>query len=220
VDGRVVFTGNIQEVTALAARLKSEGLKVTSAPAAKGSKMGWRKNPATNPATKTLQEAYAGFHGEPSEETLRFQERYHYHKHTWTLGPLVYLKVWLPSDRRQPGLRNFAEIKFDYEAKIPVLVTANEKRNQMFFERGDQSVDLKVFDVPPEPHETVVLGEVSDAYYFTTKKHLGNQGGTAIYKHKLGEEGGELPMLLYHPLEKRLSLAGGSYTIPDEGVRN
>jgi hypothetical protein len=177
-----------------------------------------KRNPR-NPLD-TAQSAYEGFHGEKSKRTIVVQEKRHYHTHVWALGPLVYLKVWLPSDRREPGLRNFVEIEFDYEGKNPVLVTANEKRNQMFFDGGDQSVDLKVFGVPPEPHETVVLGEVSDAYYFTTKKHLGDQGGTAVYKHKLGEEGGELPTLIYHTLEKRMSLAGGSYTIPNEGVRN
>jgi hypothetical protein len=182
----------------------------------------WFRKEARNPRNPldTSQAAYEGFHGEKSKRTIVVQDRRHFHTHVWALGPLVYLKVWLPSDRRKPGYRNFVEVEFDYEGKNPVLVTANEKRNQMFFDGGDQSVDLKVFSVPPEPHETVVLGEVSDAHYFTTKKHLGNQGGTAIYKHKLGEEGGELPTLIYHTLEKRLSLAGGSYTIPNEGVRN
>ncbi len=177
-----------------------------------------KRNPR-NPLD-TAQSAYEGFHGEPSRKTIVVQEKRHFHTHVWALGPLVYLKVHLPSDRRKQGYKNTVDLEFDYEGAHPVLVTANEKRNQMFFDGGDQSVDLKVFSVPPEPHETVVLGEVSDAWYFTTKKHLGKDGGTAIYKHKLGEEGGELPTLIYHTLEKRLSLAGGSYTIPNEGVRN
>ncbi len=168
----------------------------------------------------TAEAAYEGFHGKPAEHTFKFRDRRHVHDVVWAFGPLVYLKVWLPSDRRKPGFRNCVDVEFDYEGKKPVLVTANEKRNQMFFDGGDQSVSLATFGVPKEPHETVVLGEVSDAWYFTTKTHLGKDGGTAIYKHKLGEEGGELPTLIYHVLEKRLSLAGGSYTIPNEGVRN
>lgn len=176
------------------------------------------RNPR-NPAD-TAQAAFEGFHGEKSKKTIVVQERRHFHTHVWALGPLVLLKVKLPSDRRQAGLKNIVEIEFDYEGKNPVFVTANEKRNQMFFDGGDQSVNVKTFGVPPEPHEKVVLGEVSDAWYFTTKKHLGKDGGTAIYKHKLGEEGGELPTLLYHTIDKRLELAGGSYTIPNEGVRN
>jgi hypothetical protein len=174
-----------------------------------------------NPGSLSKAEAaHEGFHGEKATHTFKLQERRHVHDVVWAFGPLVYLKVWLPADRRKQGLRNFVEIEFDYEGKNPVLVTANEKRNQMFFDGGDQSVSLSTFGVPKESHETVVLGEVSDAYYFTTKTHLGDQGGTAVYKHKLGEEGGELPTLIYHTLEKRLSLAGGSYTIPNEGVRN
>jgi hypothetical protein len=220
VDGREIFTGSQQEAAALTARLKSEGLKATTKAAEKGARHGWRKNPGKRNPVETAEAAYEGFHGEKATHTFKLSERRHVHDVVWAFGPLVYLKVWLPSDRRKAGLRNFAEIEFDYEGKNPVLVTANEKRNQMFFDGGDQSVSLKTFGVPPEPHETVVLGEVSDAYYFTTKTHLGNQGGTAVYKHKLGEEGGELPTLIYHTLEKRLSLAGGSYTIPNEGVRN
>ena len=44
VDGREIFTGSQQEAAALAARLKSEGIKVTTKAAAKGARHGWKKN--------------------------------------------------------------------------------------------------------------------------------------------------------------------------------
>jgi hypothetical protein len=218
VDGKTVLrTESWDAAESRAVAEKRKGHKVHI-----GEKVNPAKKSKRNPRNPldTAEAAFEGFHGEKAKHTFKLQDKRHVHDVVWALGPLVYLKVWLPTDRRVPGLRNFVEIEFDYEGKNSVYVTANEKRNQMFFDGGDQSVTLKTFGVPPERHETVVLGEVSDAYYFTTKKHLGDQGGTAIYKHKLGEEGGELPTLIYHCIEKRLSLAGGSYTIPNEGVRN
>ena len=149
------------------------------------------------------------------------EDREHFHSVVWGIGALVALFIKLPADRRQVGLSNVVELRFDFEAKKPAIVTANEKRNQMFIDGGDQSVDLKLFGIDPkEAHEKEVLGYLTRAWYFTNKTHLGRDGGVAIYKHKLGEEGGELPTVTYSVIDKRLSIAGGSYTIPDEGVRN
>lgn len=180
---------------------------------------GSKRNPK-NPLD-TATKAYEGFHGEAPTKTTVVQERVHYHKDVWQIGALVLLKVKLPSDRWQPGLKNTAEIEFDYEAKNPVRMCANEDRTQLLLVGGDQAVDVKVFALNPKtPHEKEFLGWLTDAWYFTDKKHLGNQGGVAIYKHRLGEEGGELPMLVYRTRDKRLEIVGGSYTIPDEGIRD
>ena len=176
-----------------------------------------KRNPR-NPLD-TSQEAYEGFHGEKPKGSTTVQEREHFHTHVWEIGRLVMLKIQLPSDRRQPGLSSIVEIEFEYEGKNPARLTANEKRNQMFVDGGDQSVNLKTFGVETR-HEKELLGYLKEAWYFTDKKHLGNQGGRAVYKHKLGEEGGELPAVVYRTLDKKLEIVGGSYTIPNEGVRN
>ena len=177
-----------------------------------------KRNPK-NPLD-TSQSAYEGFHGEKPKGSVTVQERAHFHTHVWAVGKLVLLKIQLPPDRRQPGYSNVVDVEFDYERKKdPAFLTANESRDQLFIDGGDQAVDLKVFGIDT-PHEKELLGYLKSVWYFTDKKHLGNEGGLAIYKHKLGEEGGELPAVVYRVRDKRLEIVGGSYTIPDEGVRN
>ena len=177
-----------------------------------------KRNPK-NPLD-TSQSAYEGFHGEKPKGSVTVQERAHFHTHVWAVGKLVLLKIQLPPDRRQPGYSNVVDVEFDYDRKKdPAFLTANESRDQLFIDGGDQAVDLKVFGIDT-PHEKELLGYLKSVWYFTDKKHLGNEGGLAIYKHKLGEEGGELPAVVYRVRDKRLEIVGGSYTIPDEGVRN
>ena len=40
------------------------------------------------------------------------------------------------------------------------------------------------------------------------------------YRHEFGEDGGEFPFLVYDELNKRLSLAGGTYEVRDVGIWN
>jgi hypothetical protein len=75
-------------------------------------------------------------------------------------------------------------------------------------------------------HEVETLGKVVELAYFTTKDHLGDEGGTAIYFHVAGETNengkrkmaGWAPDLIYHTIDERLEFSGGSYTIRAEGV--
>jgi hypothetical protein len=184
-----------------------------------GKKRAAKRNPR-NPLD-TSEDAYAGFHGEKPKGAVVVQERSHFHTHVWSIGKLVYLRIQLPPDRREVGLSNIVELEFDYETAKPAFLTANEKRTQMFIDGGDQSVDLKTFGIDTRTaHEKELLGYLKNFGYFTDKKHLGSEGGRAIYKHKVGEEGGELPAVVYRVLDKKLEIVGGSYTIPNEGVRN
>jgi hypothetical protein len=186
---------------------------------ARAARISAKRNPR-NPLD-TSEEAYAGFHGEKPKGAVVVQERSHFHTHVWSIGKLVYLRIQLPPDRREVGLSNIVELEFDYETAKPAFLTANEKRTQMFIDGGDQSVDLKTFGIDTRTaHEKELLGYLKNFGYFTDKKHLGSEGGRAIYKHKVGEEGGELPAVVYRVLDKKLEIVGGSYTIPNEGVRN
>jgi hypothetical protein len=184
-----------------------------------GSKRKGAKNPR-NPLD-TAQEAYRGFHGHAATKTTVLEDRENFHSVVWSIGELVKLFIKVPADRRQVGLSNIVELAFDFEISKPTFVTANESRNQIFFDGGDQRVDLKLFGIDPKTaHEEEVLGQLTRAWYFTNKTHLGAEGGRAVYKHKFGEEGGELPTVLYRVRDERLRIAGGSYTIPDEGIRD
>ena len=107
------------------------------------------------------------------------------------------------------------------------LLAFNEKRNQLFVKGGDQSIDLKDYRIS-KPHELETLGQVTKIDYFADKKHLGDEGGRAVYRHKFrttNENGQHVtirvaryPDLIYRVLEKRLEFSGGSYEILPEGI--
>ncbi len=112
----------------------------------------------------------------------------------------------------------------DFEGAI---LAFNEKRNQLFVEGGDQSINLENFGIS-EPHELETLGKLKQIDYFTTKTHLGEDGGTAIYEHgfRMTNENGQhvvvkiarYPDLIYRVVDEQLEFSGGSYTIRREGI--
>ena len=171
------------------------------------------KGPKKNPA-EAAAEVFEEFHGRPSTEVISVTEKIHYHKHLSAIGELRTLIVQ-SRDGSKVTLTRF---------KKAVLCT-NEAKNQLFIRGGDQSVDLRTFGIRTQ-HEVETLGQVTELAYFTTKDHLGDEGGTAIYFHVTGETNengkrkmaGWAPDLIYHTIDERLEFSGGSYTIKAEGI--
>jgi len=177
-----------------------------------------KKNPRRrNPEQQTL-EAYQDFHGRQPDEFVTIKKRIHVHG-------------WLPGAgelRRMVVISRNKKFKVTMTRFEGALLAFNEKRNQLFIEGGDQAVNLQDFGITREPHEVETLGRVVSLDYFTTKDHLGSEGGSAIYRHKfrttneLGQHVtvriAEYPDLIYHVLDERLEFSGGSYTILREGI--
>lgn len=171
------------------------------------------------PAVRNPYDAAAaaseGFHGRPVEETIEIVTPEHQHEYLAALGELIKLEVLAPdSDREVIPLKGFKA----------AWLAENEKRNQLFVCGGDQSLtddQLRVFGVDLDTlHETEVLGPLAAVTYHTIKHHLGEQGGDANFRHVFAEEGGKLPVLVYRLRDGLVEIAGGSYTIPDEGITN
>jgi hypothetical protein len=168
-----------------------------------------KRNPSDEAAA-----VYEEFHGRPSEEVVTVTEKIHYHEHLAALGELRTLVV----QARDGGKVTLSKFR-------KAILCCNEAKNQMFVRGGDQAVDLAAFGIKTE-HEVETLGRVVELAYFTTKDHLGDEGGTALYFHVSGEtnEGGKRTMagwgpdLIYHTVDERLEFSGGSYTIRAEGV--
>ena len=159
--------------------------------------------------------ASEGFHGRAVEEKIEIVTPEHRHDYLAAVGQLIKLEVLAPdSDREIIPLKGFDGS----------WLSMNEKRNQLFICGGDQSLtetQLQQFGVDLETlHETEVLGPLAACTYYTVKYHLGDEGGEADYRHLFGEEGGKLPVLIYRVRDRQVEIAGGSYTIPDEGVTN
>lgn len=170
-----------------------------------------RKNPADESA-----KAFKDFHGKPVDQFVEVKERIHTHGYLAAAGELRRLEV--------AGVDRHPHVISGFKGS---LLAFNEKRNQLFVKGGDQSVNLADFGIK-QPHELETLGAVVKIDYFADKKHLGDEGGKAIYRHKFrttNENGKHVtirvaryPDLIYRVLEKRLEFSGGSYEILPEGI--
>lgn len=172
-----------------------------------------------NPADESIA-AYRDFHGKEPDEMVTISSTVHYHRHLAGAGELKYLVV----DTLDGKFRVTLKFKKD------VLLCFNERRNQLFIEGGDQSVDLEQFGIDPDNvHELETLGKASRIGYFTTKVHLRKEdGGTAVYDHQFrmtNEDGQHVtvrvaryPDVIYRVLDQHLEFSGGSYKILPEGI--
>lgn len=171
-----------------------------------------------NPAAESL-EAYREFHGREADEIVTVQKKVHFHRHLAGAGQLRMLKIRSVDGRRDVKLTGFKG----------ALLAFNEKKNQLFVEGGDQSVDLGAFGIDPQNHhELETLGKCLKIDYFTTKDHLGDEGGTAVYGHRFrttNENGRHItvriaryPDVIYSVPDEQLLFSGGSYEIRAEGI--
>ena len=173
-----------------------------------------------NPAGAAA-EMFQKFHGRPSGEVMEVQKDLHYHGNLAALGELEKLTV----KANDGGL-------VDLEGFGDAVLCSNERGTQLYIEGGDQAVKLSAFGIGKPYHDVEDLGEVVKLWYFTTKDHLGDQGGEASYHHKLSEENrvrlqqdfgqkrAPKPRLLYDVMNQALAFAGGEYLVEPEGIRN
>lgn len=175
----------------------------------KGKKRTTKKNAGRrrNPLEQS-QKVYEGFHGRPSSETVTITTPIHEHKYLSGIGELIELQI-----RAQSGA--VVRVK-DFKGAV---LAQNEKRTQLFVEGGDQRVDLKAFGIREPIHEKETLGELDRVDYYTVKDHLGDEGGEAIYRHKLKKYAfRRKPTVIYDTVNHLIEFAGGNYSIPDEGI--
>jgi len=173
-----------------------------------------RRNPV-----ETAAERYEYFHGRPPANESTFTTPKQVHKVLSGIGKLLVLEIFAIDGQRKVKLEGFKG----------ALLAQDEKGKQLYIAGGDQSVNLADFGIK-NPHEQEILGALQNIVYFTTKDHLRPEdGGTAGYKHKFGGEGREkkyafgqkgsrLPLVGYDVRNKLLSIQGGGYELPAEGI--
>lgn len=162
-------------------------------------------NPASGAAAK-----YEEFHGVPSEEEVVVTEEVRYHGNLAGLGDLVEIVVKTPSGYK-------AVLDFD---KSGTILCCSEDGKQLYLRGGDQAIDLAAIKMNGDEwiRDSMVLGKVLKMTYRTAKKFDDLQ--VLDYEHKLGEESGVRPELIYDVLNNQLSVAGGQYDVRPEGVVN
>lgn len=183
--------------------------------------LGQKRNPEG--AAEALFES---FRGRPSDETLEIHEEFHEHANLTALGYLCSLRVKNAAGKH---LINVVSTKSPRQIPNPmdlplderVVLCSNEEGNTMYFVGGMQDVDISALGISGEAakKDLVVLGVLDQVTYLADKPHLGDTEDTAYY-HALAEEGGTKPTLLYDPLSCKLSLAGGTYFLSPEGIRD
>lgn len=161
-----------------------------------------RKKRRGNPADEAA-DAYEQFHGRPSEETVTITKQVHFHGHLAAIGKLEALHI---------ETRDGSRIKL--KGFKGAILCQNEKGTQLFVEGGDQWIDTEAFGLST-PHEKQDLGCVHRIEYFTTKDHLGSEGGTAVYVHDFEKP---YPHLVYDTENEQLEFVGGKYVILPEGI--
>jgi len=173
----------------------------------------WRKprkaNGRKNPA-QGAKAMFERFHGRASSKSVDYKQAQHFHEHLAELGDLVSLKVLMPEWHEDEAmLLTFKGVK----------ACCSEDGGQIYFVGGDQRLNLNklgLADTLPKDH--VVIGPLLDLVYFTAKKFDGFK--PFEYEHAMGEEGGELPTLLYDVRSELFYLAGGSYQCLQPGIVN
>lgn len=176
---------------------------------------------------------YEEFHGIPPQETLEYHEKEHVHENLAGLGDLICIVVKLTGGKK---IGSKVELKAPdpstaRESDI-VRLACNEAKNQLYFVAGDQSVDVQAlgfresytvthdgedFDAT-DLRDRMVLGQVCKLTYRTQKSF--DNFEDIDYYHRVGEDTGEKPFLIYDTLNQKMSLAGGGYTVDAKGVVN
>jgi hypothetical protein len=171
-------------------------------------------NPEEIEISDSAVELYEDFHGRPPDKIEEHVEQIEVQRDLAQLGTLTELKVATIS-----GLD--ATIAFDPDdPQKRVQLASSPDGKQLFFVGGDQSVDLEAVGMSGAKwvRDSMVLGVLYELTYRTEKGF--DSFRLTDYYHELGEETGVQPLLIYDPLNERLSVSGGQYQIRREGIVN
>ena len=184
-----------------------------------------------NPADLAA-EAFEAFHGYPPDEDIVFDTVEHEHTTYAGIGELVSLVIVPEGQRKGIKLHSFDGAQLSMN-ELAMKRSFFEKKplSQLFVVGGDQELSagtLRQFGINTgNLHEQEVLGKCVDIVYYTTKTHLGRDGGEADYHHRLAEETAgknvelrilKSPTATYHVVNKIIGLWGGVYEILPEGI--
>jgi hypothetical protein len=170
-----------------------------------------RPNSKGNPNSASESAALAeSFHGAPQDPTIAVDD-IHYHDNLATLGQLSQLKVDTPAGRR---------VDINFTAQDAVTLASSPDGRQLYFIGGNQDIPLEPLGLNSAQwkKDSMTLGNLLELTYRTEKGF--DKFNLTDYYHKLGEETGVKPVLLYDRLNRSLSVSGGQYAVKPEGLTN
>lgn len=174
---------------------------------------------AHNPGQAEARRLAEEFHGRMSRGEFEVTEHEIYDEFAGVLGYLSKLGILDPDENHQNP------ISWPYDPDVPeenILVIATDEHN-IEYVGGDQRFDWQ--NVPgastSDLKNLVFVGPVYEIDYWADKHHLTGpkqQEDGMIYYHTFGEEGGELPWLIFDARNAKLLFVGGDYRITPEGI--
>jgi hypothetical protein len=184
-----------------------------------------KKNGRRNPESEAI-EMYRMFHGTDADEKIPMVEyitEEHEHSILWGAGDLVRITVITPRGKEHDidvGPVPRGE-KFPDPANLAmadrVVLAASEDGRQLYLVSGDQELDLDRLGLKEEDiRDNMVIGVIRSLVYQTRKDF--HKFELTNYTHKLGEESGVQPVLVYHPQTPQMEIAGGRYRIERPGI--
>lgn len=173
-----------------------------------------------NPLNQDEQRAHElaeEFHGRAPREIIEVEERETYNEYGAVLGYLERLDILMDDGH------TFVPIEFDFEpgSEENVIVMADPAGKNIEFVGGDQDIPWQEIEGVQADKNLVLIGPVCEIDYFADKHHLSgpaSQKNGITYYHEFGDEGGELPYLVFDTRNSKLLFVGGDYTIEPEGI--
>jgi len=177
---------------------------------------------ASNPAEESEQ-MYRMFHGRDADQTVEYISEEHEHSTLWGLGDLSQITVETAARGRY--IIDVAKVprgdKYPDPSLLPmarrVVLAASEDGRQLYLVSGDQSLDTKALGLADaDVKDNTLIGVVTNVVYQTAKSF--HKFELTNYTHKLGEETGHQPVLVYHPRTPSMEIVGGRYRIERAGI--
>ena len=175
---------------------------------------------AQNPSERAMAERLVeDFHGREARGEIEITETEIYNEFGGVLGYLIRFGILDPAGTHQ------IPIDFECDPDSPeenILVVATDDHN-IEFVGGDQDFDWQDVEgaSTSDLKNLVFVGPVYQIDYWADKHHLTGpkqQQDGMIYYHPFGEEGGELPWLIFDTRNTKLLFVGGDYRITPEGI--
>lgn len=159
-----------------------------------------------NPGMDNAAELYKDFHGKDAKHINTYKQTLLAENKFTKLGDLVKLIV----DRKYV---------IEFVEGSGTILACDPKGRQLFVLGGDQSIDqlMDLLKVDRSKH-LIDVGALTTIEYFTHKQF--DKFTPITYVHKMGEEGGEIPSLMYDRPSRQLHIVGGDYKVKPEGIVN
>lgn len=157
------------------------------------------------------------FHGVPSTGALDYEESFVEPDAYAELGDLIELWVIPIHGKGSKAIKIEAPNPDEVGPNEVVKLASSPEANQLYFIGGDQSLDVRAMGFTSrEERSNMFIGVLAELTYRAKKKF--HKLKLTDYYHKLGEESGNEPILIYDAHSEKMAVAGGNYEVRDVGI--